>query len=522
MKQLLHELSLPGLFEHHPFRVLELPVGATTREVSRRSQFMEQALRNQMPPPPGPARYLPGSISDENAVRLAGHHLSDSRRRLIAELFWFWPLSGGPLAADDPLGIMADPDQDAVEAWTTIVNTSTDDRRTVAAWHNLAVMALYEALTPTSAALARPGQLASLWAVCWVWWRPLLDGGSALWDYLRLRIRDLDDPALKPGAAEGLRRALPAALFLIQVRCAMKHREAGRLEVFQALMTQARAQHLPGDAANALDEALNVIVSPARESLRVLGEAAEKDAQARKKEAGDILERFLDQAEDLLRDIDLLLPPGHPSRTHAHDTAALAGLTCQIAYGNETKDWKRSAGQLNQCLLLVEGDAARERIQGNVKIVNENVEFAQMNDTCWFCGGRPAAAADEMKLEMHGDINVEYTGFGLRKTWRHGEFKVPRCPHCHEAHDKASNGCLAFFGAALVSALAGIVTGSNTHEDTGLAVFIGCLIISIIFAVHIHRKQPKVDGKKRKKEEFPTIKELLGKGWQWGKEPPSN
>ena len=104
IKTVLIELAGTALFERHPFRLLELPVEASTRDISRRRQAMEQATRNQLLPPPGSVRILPrAETPTDDDVRTAGHELSDARRRLVQELFWFWPIEAGGQSKDEAL-----------------------------------------------------------------------------------------------------------------------------------------------------------------------------------------------------------------------------------------------------------------------------------------------------------------------------------------------------------------------------------------------------------------------------------
>ena len=52
-------LASLDLYHRNAFRVLEVSVEATDRDIARRRDLMERASRNQLQVPPGPSRILP-------------------------------------------------------------------------------------------------------------------------------------------------------------------------------------------------------------------------------------------------------------------------------------------------------------------------------------------------------------------------------------------------------------------------------------------------------------------------------
>src|SRR5579862_1937990 len=53
------ELATPDLYERNAFRLLEVNVESTDRDLAKRKQVMEVAERNKLPVPPGPSRVFP-------------------------------------------------------------------------------------------------------------------------------------------------------------------------------------------------------------------------------------------------------------------------------------------------------------------------------------------------------------------------------------------------------------------------------------------------------------------------------
>ena len=94
----LDEFATPDLYERNAFRLLEMPVEATSRELTRRRDYVQRATSSNFAVPPGPARMLARNAApDAHEVQQAEHAIQDAERRLIHEFFWFWPLAlAGP------------------------------------------------------------------------------------------------------------------------------------------------------------------------------------------------------------------------------------------------------------------------------------------------------------------------------------------------------------------------------------------------------------------------------------------
>src|SRR6185503_20135559 len=89
---LLREVADAGLYRSNVFRVIGAPVHATTRDLARRSERLKLAekVTTAAVPGVGPLALDPSPGAD--AIREALHRVRDPERRLIEELFWFWPL----------------------------------------------------------------------------------------------------------------------------------------------------------------------------------------------------------------------------------------------------------------------------------------------------------------------------------------------------------------------------------------------------------------------------------------------
>jgi hypothetical protein len=525
IRNLLLELATPDLFQRHPFRLLELPVDASTRDLGRRRQTVEQAARNHLLPPPGPSRVLARSMPpDENEVRAAGHILTDAKSRLVYELLWFWPLRVGGHATDASLlALTSDNAGPAIQNWAAMASSGGTAQQVAVAWHNMATYLLFSALEAgsdsTSGAVE---EVRGTWDKAWSWWLPLTEDGHELWQCVRERIKDIDDPALKTGAAESLRRGLPTALALLQLRHAVSFWEAGQADLARGLLADLSAVQLPANASGALDDARRAVTDPLRASLKKLGEAAATEARANKRKAADVLDQYLANSLPLLSKIDMLLPSGSAAWVDAHDTTALNGLTCQISYGNETEDWSRCIPMLEKCLSIAKGQAAKGRIQENLVVVRANAESDSLASTCWFCGEHEADASQEVPVPMHGDVKTNYVPGGTQTTWRHLTVKVPRCKDCANVHSREEGGVAAGCSLFVAAVIAAILVGSNVGESAGwMSLFVGAIIAITIGGI-IQSRIPKIKGLKRPRNDYPPIAKLRSQGWQDGEKPATS
>ena len=64
---MLRESATPDLYYRNGFRVLELPVDATPKDVNRRKQMVEMAATNGVPLPPGTGRCFPSTLHRTNS-----------------------------------------------------------------------------------------------------------------------------------------------------------------------------------------------------------------------------------------------------------------------------------------------------------------------------------------------------------------------------------------------------------------------------------------------------------------------
>lgn len=367
-KPLFEEMT-PELITRNAFRVTQLDVDASQRELAKLSERAQMAEKLGRAAIEGPC-VLPLPVTpDAAAIRSAIQRLRDPELRLVDELFWFWPRVWGQSDTDEALrAFRAEGDQQAVSLWTD----EQSGPGVLVARHNLAVYSLVVALDGEAAGGELREQVQEHWVLSCERWSQLF-ATDAFWIALGQRIEELDDPRLDGSTLERLRRDLPATILLFNARFAAEYAEAGD--------TEARDRHRSllfdsGFPDGARDVASQTLVCSLRDRVSALCASARNDVQDDKHAGLSICYRLLEQAKPLVAAADALTADGDPQRAAFHDEVALAALSCLISYGNETDDWAGAIPRLGVVERWALGSAAKERIGQNLTIAKGNASLA--------------------------------------------------------------------------------------------------------------------------------------------------
>jgi hypothetical protein len=266
-------------------------------------------------------------------------------------------------------------------------------------------------------------------------------------------------------------------------------------------------------------KALRDACEPLRQRVKSICKNAESQTEKDPTHADKVGRDVITHTESLLVVLDALLPPGDATRDAAHDEVAVCVVHCQISYGNKTEDWKVSLELLELALSIAVGQTVRDRIQENINTVKGNLEHS----TCWFCEQNPTEDKAALDVKMYGDVARVPTWNGVQIQWRHGTVKVPRCAKCKSAHGRLSTymGVGSVLGGVL--GLGGCIAIVLNDEDTwlgGLIVFGALTGIGVGIGAAINAARcPKGVKPESAKSEFPSVKRLLGQGWQFGEKP---
>jgi hypothetical protein len=505
--QPLLDAAVATVYRTNAFRTIGLPVDASARDIAHRSERLRMPEKHgsgasgaegplALDPPP-----------DRVAIREALRRLRDPERRLVEELFWFWPMDAA--GYDDP-ALLALTDGDtttAVQIWR--------DRGGIGA-HNLAVLFHAAALDLelSSGPLTADAQKRRdrCWRESFSSWKVAIDDEEC-WSRLAARIRQLENPRLTAGTGPRIRAALPRTLLSISARLAVSAADR------QAYADSDRHMKCIGESgfgAGAREQALRLALAPLRERVLAFCQLAEPDAKASPEHADQVAIRLLDSTAPPLAAFTLLRK-GDPTRESLHDEVALRALACQIAYGNKTEDWDGSLALLNRILTVAVSASARTRVEGNLEIIKLNIEFKREFGICWFCGQRKPVEAAEAEVKMHGNVTRTPTNRGVQVNWSLLTVKIPRCPTCQADHASADHRPVLVF---LVGALIGFASCAARGVGSGGAgLGIAGLVLGIVLGV-ITKRMPRHGVKPlANSNRFPAVLRKKKEGWTIGEKP---
>lgn len=349
----------PDLFRVNAFRILGLAVNATERSIKKQSekvQLMEkfggaEAMRTVGPMPLNP-------VPDVDAIREAIHRLRDPERRLIDEVFWFWP---GQAGGDPALTALATGDiKTATEYWYGRIG---HDEHGIAT-HNVAVMYLAAALDLECIPEVKPLSVnlrklqSAYWMEAFARWRLTLKD-ERFWQRLNARVRELNDPRLTTELTAQLRRTLPLALLLINAQLAARAVEQGDAREAERQRQLMRAS---GFDEATVEEALRRAVQPFVAQLRAMCGASEPEAEADPRHADGVTGRLLERSGVLLAAIESLLPQGDTLPAELRDEVAACALKCLVPYGQEPGTWRAALDLLARARPLAGSSGVRERM----------------------------------------------------------------------------------------------------------------------------------------------------------------
>lgn len=423
------EIIHPEMYRVSPFRVLELPVDVTPRDVSRRVQRLVRAEKLGTDRPPGNGVLPPATPPGAAEVQAAARLLGDPPARFFHGLFWFWPLDPDGSDSDPALTALALGDiPGAAAIWQDRASSGRDGgicRHNLAVLYHLLALDL-EHVPATAGQRDRIGQKRSYWQRSFAGWAALL-AEDDFWHEAARRGQAVGDPRLGRAAVDDLRAKLPGAL--LGVNAALGLRAAERGAAAEAAL-QVELLQTPGFGAADREQAVEQAVGPVRQSLRQMCEWAQQQVAEELRRAPDLARQLLDQTGKYLQMLALVLPAQHPVAVLHHDQVAETVLDMLAPWANQTREWATALELTRRALDIARGKELRRRLEENIRAASENLEASQ----CWFCGRAPAAEDAALPVPMHHVVERIPMPTGYRVRYQQATLKVPRCEACRHVH----------------------------------------------------------------------------------------
>jgi len=377
----LLQIATPRLYLDNPFRLTGLSVEASRQRVSRELERLDLLAKHGATDSAGSRRALRVEPQpDAKVLRAALRKLDEPESRVLAELFWLWPLEPGKAEADEALRAVAGGDLErAVASWGG--RAQGNDSQAVAAKHNLAVVQHARALDleakAEKAALspAEQQQATELWASAVAYWKTVAKA-EELWARIEARVAQLDDPRVTRRSVQEMRHTLGTGLALVSATLAIRDAEAGSRSVERQRRVldgwMRDAADGPGLERAAVNEAIRRAIAPIQVRVSSLCASAKKAAEADPVHADRTARDLLAAAQPFIAVAQAGLPEDAPQRMALCDDVVGAVLSCQVDFANKTEDWRTSGEILREAdRISVPGDM-QTRLRENIRIVEKN------------------------------------------------------------------------------------------------------------------------------------------------------
>lgn len=362
--KVLMESSTPHVYLRSAFRITGLPTDVSLRDLKRRVDELKHAAEL-------------GDIDDDHShayaltpppsldlIQDAAQILQDPERRIVQELYWFWPLEWGAGKTDPALVALGKKNKTAAyNIWKQEATGGAEARKLVSK-HNLAVLYHLVVLDGEVANLDKEiseeglKQLDKYWKASFQYWEELVNVDQ-FWKLVADRVLSIGDPRLTTEFCLSLRRTLPKALHQINGQLAMLHVEKGRVD-----RAGKHAEYIADTykGLDAISDIFDLITKPHQARIRDAVAIAKNVAESQPLKAADaatdlfktvakpfvLIEQFLSNKDH--RFIDL------------RDAVADAGLSCYKAFSREQKDWERCRSILDSAKAFAISDDVRARL----------------------------------------------------------------------------------------------------------------------------------------------------------------
>jgi len=416
----LDEIATPQLYQTNAFRVTGLHTTVSLRDAKKTIRKKAQAHRLGLASD-GHLELLPVDPlpSDTIMQRSVDHFLSHPHRRLVNELFWFWPEpSHGDYENDKAIqALRLRKVREAAECWDAL----RADHGSIAAIHNCAVLSHFQAIEleqrclprsnhkfdcpscgqrleatkdlwgekvicpscdsdltvtpPVPLSKSQKSALHELWAQTFDGWAEVICC-DAIWDYVAERAIDAD-PACEPALIDRIRGHLPFALLAINAEIAVRHAMGGKIAD-----AKRQLQYMEDSpfGHGVQTECLRRAAEPHLKQLFAHAEQARRNTKTPRQGLGAAKE-FLSKVAPITQCLGNLDPNGAIGAwAAARDKVAESTLSLLISYANETNDWSELTELTESLKGVAASSSLRDRIDQNLAVLVRNVAEQKMQE----------------------------------------------------------------------------------------------------------------------------------------------
>jgi hypothetical protein len=406
----LLELASPEMYRRNAFRVLGLTTSASFREAAKqleRRRMLAELGQGNGGQNSNRIELRPPASADE--LRAAEAVLHEPDKRLVQELFWFWPLDPHSRVTDPALQALQGGDlKTAAKCWEAAKQSKAATPAEIAiAKHNIAIRWHLFALDAEEAThgncwnTEQSDIVGKAWAASLMYWLDAIRS-EAIWNTLSARVIAYNDERLSLEFVQSMRGTVGRALLKINAMLALRYAESNIPAGASGHLGLLLKSPLPADNRFVIDEFL---ITPLKARVRLRIADAEK-VRTKAPAEGQVQAENLLSAFSRYRDLLQALEPttSNGDLRGLCDEVAAQCLSCVIDSQNATGDDKQAGVLLQDLLPLAHADELRKKIEAGITTCKNNLLFSQLTPLL-----EPLKAVEDDKLSP-GERLIAFVG----------------------------------------------------------------------------------------------------------------
>jgi len=387
--QFVSQFKIDEIYKKNAFRLLQIPVTATDRDITRRKQNLEISRKTGAPVPDGPCKIFPLDPGDNHLdLNNLVDSLRDPVRRFYQEFFWFWPLSTDKNNPDPALLALAIESIDqAKEIWS---DNHSDPREYAISLHNLAICNHFIALN--NEYQNEQGE-SFFWQEAYRNWSDL-SVLTDFWSLLSNRVREVNDPRLTHSLVAELRQSTLSIIAYSNAQEAMRLAQKDDFNGATALIGHIldKKSDFPGS------DILKLAVSEDRERLLTNSSLVKQKAKNDPAHCDDAIDALLVESKKQLQVINVISTKETSDFKTLRSEITKTAFDAIETYMEKTDDWQRAIELVNKISDLPTNKKIEEQIKEHLE---SYAEFGEKQNY-WHCkdyfnNGIPRDLFDELE-----------------------------------------------------------------------------------------------------------------------------
>ena len=446
---ILKRMCNKKVYMDNVFHILGVGINVTPRKLRRRHEDLDTAHELGGASWDCEFKHLLGNceVPTYQEVDEAFSRIENPEERIVSEFFWFWPVDDNDSSLD---ALLLGRKAQAIKVWES--GEYAYGKTRLISIHNLAILYHLYAIDAELQALSAGGsipadfhaKMCGYWDKSFAYWEQLADNDD-FWDLFSHRVNEFNDPRLTGSFVRRFRAEFPVAFDNINAYLAADY---AKLEAYTDAKRHVEYMLKTMSGLDDVQSTLNVLFEPMEGKVKRLVDNFDAKIKQSPKQGLEFAKALLDDTDEIRRIAVGLLSEGHKIRTGLLSEIAGACNRYQVAYGNETKDWKSCLEALMQLRSFACTPELKKTVESNIAIVKDNLEFKTLREMCWICKTNKACV--NYGIDMYGEVCHDW--FSRRITWRHLKVNIPICSACNKKKVDSDNvKTLVFCVVALIS-----------------------------------------------------------------------